>query len=418
MVRSARGAEGAHGFARGERRARGAPPVTGGARDARPVIGVRDGRTRAPRVAAACAVVLALGACDASPGPSGPTTPPPADPMDPQAVADAELSGIDTSWLCGTDDGAGAPGHSGEPGVLTPTAVTAEDDEVTIGGSFALDPGYEITALAPDALVTPAHPENRALPADAFAAEPGSSQYPQPEIVAVERAETTLAGAAPSEVTTRLRLGTCEGGALPDGPYLLDLSGGAVEAPSGGGPAGWSASQQVLIDVVDGQVRPVPGAVTAPGGEIPADTSRLHCGARLEPMGDGAGLSVSVSEQETTVPSSPSADEDAVGVDARVGVSASEPGTRALLEGVVVTLPDSRTVVAGARNAESIGLAWFTQDGVSTPTTAWTSQLTCGHGALNEGSYLGWGFALTVDADGATQLVLSDPWTLDVVAPR
>ena len=106
---------------------------------------------------------------------------------------------------------------------------------------------------------------------------------------------------------------------------------------------------------------------------------------------------------------------DGVAVDAQVTVTAKDLGTRALLQGVVLTSPDSGTVVAGARNAPAVGLQWIDEDGVSTAESAWTTRLTCTHAPLNAGSYEAHGFAVTVDQEGATHIVLSDPWTVDVV---
>lgn len=380
---------------------------------------MRPGRSpRAARVTAACTLVLTLGACDPTPGPSEPTGLSRTGPMDPDEVAAAELTAVGTDWLCGTEEGAGRPAHTGDPGVLTPATVSTDGDEIMVSGAF--DPGAarsDLAEVVPDVLVAPAHTDNRGVPADPYSAEPGSPQYPQPEIVGVERVETTDLEGTPSVLTTRMRLGTCDGSALPDGAYLATLSGGGFPPSGGDGdPAGWSGSTEVLVDVVDGRLQPVPGAVTAPSGEIPADTSPLACGTPLEPVGDGDGLTVTAGDRATSVPASAPEDLDAVGVDATVEVTAPAPGTRALLEGIVLTTPEEHIVVAGARSTDTIGLQWFSGDPVSTAATAWTTTGTCSRSALEAGAYEAWGFALTVDADDATHLVLSDPWTVEVAA--
>src|SRR5699024_6389812 len=141
-------------------------------------------RRRAARVTAACALVLTLGACDPTPGPSEPTGLSRTGPMDPDEVAAAELTAVGTDWLCGTQDSADRPTHTGDPGVLTPATVSTDGDEIMVSGAF--DPGTarsDLAQVVPDILVAPAHADNRGVVADPYSAEPGSSQYPQPEIV-------------------------------------------------------------------------------------------------------------------------------------------------------------------------------------------------------------------------------------------
>src|SRR5699024_7427007 len=131
----------------------------------------------------------------------------------------------------------------------------------------------------------PAHPENRGAPAPGFEGELGVDGAPVPPIVGRERVELPGDGPAPSAVTARLTLGTCDDAPLPDGQFLLRLSGGGIDGPGrGGDDAGWAASEDVMVDVVDGALEVVPGAVSAPSGEVPVDLSPLHCGAALRPL--------------------------------------------------------------------------------------------------------------------------------------
>ncbi|WP_193103184.1 hypothetical protein [Brachybacterium sp. FME24] len=371
-------------------------------------------RTRTASALAIAAMVLALAACDGSPRGDVDDTTRPADPLDPRVVAESATTSVDPSWLCDPGGDADAPEHSGEPGVLSPGSVQAEGNHVTVTGAFRLGEDSEYGGFIPDAEIVPSHPENRGAPAQGYEGQLGVEGAPAPPMVARERVEVPGEGAAPSSATAQLTLGTCDDAPLPDGQYLLSLSGGGVDGP-GRDEDGWSSSQDVLLDVVGGELRAVPGAVTAPEGEIPADLSPLGCRAPLKAVGDGDGLNVAVSEQETSVSTLFSEEADGVAVDAQVTVTAKDLGTRALLQGVVLTSPDSGTVVAGARNAPAVGLQWIDEDGVSTAESAWTTRLTCTHAPLNAGSYEAHGFAVTVDQEGATHIVLSDPWTVDVV---
>lgn len=375
----------------------------------------RDARSR-PRTASALAIaamLLALTACDGSPREADDGTAPPADPLDPRVVAESASTTVDPSWLCDPGGDAEAPEHSGEHGVLSPGSVQAEGNHVTVTGAFRLGEDSEYGGFTPDAVIVPSHPENRGAPAEGYEGQLGVEGAPAPPMVARERVEVPGEGAAPSSATAQLTLGTCDDAPLPDGQYLLSLSGGGVDGP-GRGEEGWSSSQDVLLDVVGGELQAVPGAVTAPEGEISADLSPLGCRAPLKAVGDGDGLSVSVAEQETSVSTLVPEEVDGVAVDAQVTVTATNLGTRALLQGVVLTSPDSGTVVAGARNARDVGLQWIGEDGVSTAESVWTTRLTCTHAPLDAGSYEAYGFAVTVDREGATHIVLSEPWTVDV----
>lgn len=369
--------------------------------------------------AAAAGALLAILLSSCLPGASSPeeTTAAPAPTMDPSQVAAAELTAVNTSWLCEAGDD-GQPEHSGSPGVVVPREISADGDQVQVTGTLDLEDGYEATGFAPDALVTPAHAENRALPADPFAGTAGAEDYPLPPIVAIERVETELTGEPPATVSARLRLGTCDGAALPDGPYLLSLAGGGIESPRRGeNPAGWLASADVLLDVVDGQVRPVPGALTAPSGEIPVDMSGLACGTALTATdADAASLAISVQTPPTSLPAAP-ADEGPVMLSADVTVTAPTPGTRGLLEGIVITNPTTGTIVAGARHADVIGLGWIPEEGITSTVSTPTTQGTCSRRPLAAGAYQAHGFALSVGADGGTELSLSDPWALEITAP-
>ena len=102
------------------------------------------------------------------------------------------------------------------------------------------------------------------------------------------------------------------------------------------------------------------------------------------------------------------------GID-EVSVTGGERGTRALLTGVVVVLPESGAIVAGARNAAGIPLQWLGEDGARIPDRAWTTQGACGGGGLDPGTYRALGVAVTLDAAGETHLLLTDPWDVEVV---
>lgn len=379
-------------------------------------------RGRRPAAAlAAMAMILALGACDALPGPpgSGPddgaSSPTVAEPMDPAAVAAAESTPVDPSWLC-RPGMAEPPVDSTAGGTLTPQTVRADGNALEVSGSFQLEADHRYRGFAPVGVLVPAAPENRGVPAPGFEGELGVEGAPTPPIVVRERVEVPGDGPTPSAVTARLTLGTCDDSPLPDGQFLLRLSGGGVDGPGRGeDDAGWSASGDVLVDVVDGGAEVVPGAVTAASGEVPVDLSPLQCGATLAPLGGGDELAVAVAETTTRVSTLVPEDELGVSVTAEVTVTSPDIGTRALLQGVVLTNPETGTVVAGARNAPAVALQWIDEDGVSRTGRAWTSRGACGPDALRAGDYQGHAFAVTVDGDGATHLVLSDPWTVQVV---
>lgn len=379
---------------------------------------------RAAHALAAGLLILALGACDALPalpgsGPSdsqAPTTA--AEPMDPEQVRSAAGTATDPSWLCRPGEGESPLPASTEGGVLTPEAVSAEGNDVTISGPFRLAADHQYTGFLPEAVLLPADPENRGVPAPDYDGELGVEGAPTPPIVVRERVEVTAAEGdpAPSAATAHLTLGTCDDAPLPEGQFLLRLSGGGVDGPGRGtDDAGWAASGDVLVDVVEGRLRVVPGAISAPSGEIPADLSGLACRAPLEAEGDGDGLTVAVEHPTTSVSTLVPEDEQGAAITAEVTVTAQEPGTRALLQGVVVVDPATGTVVAGARNATDIALQWIDEDGVTRTDSAWASRSTCGRDALSSGSYRAHGFAVTVDAEGATHVALSDPWEVEVL---
>ena len=81
----------------------------------------------------------------------------------------------------------------------------------------------------------------------------------------------------------------------------------------------------------------------------------------------------------------------------------------------MLTDPATGTVVAGARNTPEIPLQWIGAEGVTRTERAWTSHGACGADALAPGQYEARAVAVTVDAEGATHLVLSDPWGVEVV---
>jgi len=365
----------------------------------------------------ALALSASLVACDALPGPLGgdPATPSgPAAPMGPDQVRDAETVPVDPAWLC--DPGAGEdPLPSRDEGTLTPTSVQAEGNEVMITGDLSLEEGAAYGGIAPEAVIVPAHPADRGAPAEGYGEELGVDGAPVPPLVVRARVEVTAEGPAPSSVTARLVLGTCDDAPLPDGQYLLRLSGGG---PEGSGRAaersGWRAEEDVLLDVVGGRLRAVPGAVSATDGEAPADLSALGCGQELAPVGDGAGLSVTAADPSPSVYEEAPADDVGAGATAQVTAASADHGSLALMTGIVVTRPGDGVIVAGARNAGSIPLQWMDGEGVSTAETAWTTHGTC-HGALSPGDYRAHAFAVAVDAAGDTHVVLSDPWDLEVL---
>ncbi|ASK65030.1 hypothetical protein CFK39_03420 [Brachybacterium avium] len=368
---------------------------------------------------ASVVLALSLGACDAIPGLPGSeaetSSPAVGEPMDPAAVAAAESMPVDPSWLCRPGDGA-PPVESTAGGTLTPRTVRADGNVLEVTGPFHLEPDHHYRGFAPVGVLVPADPENRGVPAPGFDGELGVAGAPVPPIVVRERVEVSGDGPAPSAVTARLTLGTCDDSPLPDGQFLLRLSGGGLDGPGRGeADAGWSADGDVLVDVVGGAVEVVPGAVSAPSGEVPVDLSPLQCGARLAPLGEGDELAVQVADPTTRVSTRVPEDELGVAVSARVTVTSPDLGTRALLQGVVLTHPGTGTVVAGARNTPRIALQWIDQDGVTRTARAWTTREACGPPALRPGEYRAHAFAVTVDEDSVTRLVLSDPWSVEVV---
>ena len=97
------------------------------------------------------------------------------------------------------------------------------------------------------AVLVPVHPENRGAPAPGFEGELGIEGAPTPPIVVRQRVEVPGAGAtpSPSAVIARLTLGTCDDSPLPDGQFLLRLTGGGVDGPGRGeDDAGWSRERR------------------------------------------------------------------------------------------------------------------------------------------------------------------------------
>lgn len=369
-------------------------------------------------------LILSLGACDALPalpgsGPSTPDAPSTAaEPMDPEQVMSTASTATDPSWLCRPGEEDSPLPASTEGGVLTPESMSTEGNDLTLTGPFRHAADHSYTGFVPEGVLLPAHPENRGVPAPGYDGELGVEGAPVPPMVVRERVEIAAAEGepAPSAATAHLTLGTCDDAPLPDGQFLLRLSGGGIDGPGRGtDDAGWRASEDVLVDVVGGRLKVVPGAISAPTGEVPVDLSQLACRAPLEAVGDGDGLTVDVEDPTTSVSTLVPEDEPGTAITAKVTVTAQELGTRALLQGVVVVDPATGTVVTGARNATDVGLQWIDEDGVTRVDRAWVSRSTCGRGALSPGSYRAHGFAVTVDAEGATQIVLSDPWEVEVV---
>ena len=381
----------------------------------------RPRRARTVAALAAGTLVLSLGACEALPSlpGSGSAAPSSGDPsaapaMDPDAVAAAESVPVDPSWLC--RPGEGEPlAPSTEGGTFTPEAVHTEGGDIQVSGSFRLAPDHDYRGFAPEGVLLPADPENRGVPAPGFDGELGVEGAPVPPIVVRGRVEVPGEGPAPQAATARLTLGTCDDAPLPDGQFLLRLRGGVDGPGRGEEDAGWGASGDVLVDVVDGRPEAVPGAVTAPSGEIPAELSPLGCRAELAPVGDGDGLTVTVEDPSVQVPTAVPDGEDGAAVSGTVTVTSQDHGSRALLQGIVLTDPATGTVVAGARNTPEIPLQWIGAEGVTRTERAWTSHGACGADALAPGQYEARAVAVTVDAEGATHLVLSDPWGVEVV---
>src|SRR5699024_389935 len=104
-----------------------------------------------------------------------------------------------------------------------------------------------------------------------------------------------------------------------------------------------------------------------------------------------------------------------VSVTAEVTVTSPDLGTRALLQGIVLTDPHTGGVVAGARNASTSALQWIGEEGVTRTGRAWTSREACGPDALRPGEYRAHAFAATLVEDGTTRLVLSEPWSVEVL---
>ena len=372
---------------------------------------------RAAAVLATALLALALTSCEGSPGDDptdAATSSPTAAPIDPQDVASSTSTAVDPSWLCrpGEED---SPVRSTEPGIMTPESVSAQGNELTVTGAFHLEADHSYQGFVPEGLLLPADPTNRGAPAPGFEGELGVDGAPAPPMVVRKRVEVAGEGPAPSAATARLTVGTCDDSPLPDGQYLLRLSGGGVDGPGRGtDDAGWAASEDVLVDVVGGALRAVPGAVSAPTGEVPVDLSALACRAPLKAVGSGDGVQVSVADPTTSVSTVVPDDAPGAGVTGQVSVTSDDPGTRALLQGIVITDPESGAIVAGARNSPVAALQWIDEDGVTGAETAWTTQGGCGSDALRPGTYRAHGFAATVDGDGATQLVLTDPWDVEV----
>lgn len=377
---------------------------------------------RTGAVLATAVFTLALTACDALPSlptSGSPTSASPtagATPMDPDVVAASESTPVDSSWLCrpGAEE---PPVGSTAGGTLTPETVRVDGNDLQVSGSFRLDPEHSYQGFVPDGVLLPADPANRGVPAPGYDGELGVAGAPTPPMVVRERVEIPGEGPAPQRASAHLTLGTCDDAPLPDGQFLLRLSGGGLDGPERGREdAGWSASGDVLVDVVEGRLEVVPGAVTAPSGEVPADLSPLRCRAQLAPLGDGDGMAVAVTDPTTRVSTAIPEDAVGAGVMGQVTVTSADLGTRALFQGIVLSDPDTGTVVAGARNAPTIALQWLDEGGVTRTGRAWTTHGACGTDALAPGGYRAHGFAVTLDAAGATHLVLSDPWDVEVVA--
>lgn len=364
------------------------------------------------RAAAVLALGLALTGCDALPG-SGGTAPSAApSPMDPAQVEQAATTAVDPAWLCGTG-GRDDPVPVRDRGTFTPESVSAEGNDVLITGAFQLDDPGTYTGFFPDALVLPAQPGQRgtvAEPYDMDLADPGA---PAPPIVVRARVEVPSDGPPPIRATAKLTLGTCDDAPLPDGQYVLLLRGDGGQGRAAR-DSGWAAPAPVLIDVAGGKVRPVPGVVTAPEDEGRIDPSGLRCGARLEPVGDGAGVTLELGDRTESISTVATEEDTAPAVTASLTFSTQEPGTRALLPAVVLTDPDTGRIVAGARNAELAPLHWVSAEGTTLPELAWVGHETCSGYALSPGTYTAHGAALTRDAEGTTHLILSTPWDVTV----
>src|SRR5699024_12257646 len=86
-----------------------------------------------------------------------------------------------------------------------------------VSGPFHRAEAHRDRGFAPVGVLVPAHPENRGAPAPGFEGELGVDGAPVPPIVVRERVELPGDGPAPSAVTARLTLGTCDDAPLPDG---------------------------------------------------------------------------------------------------------------------------------------------------------------------------------------------------------
>ena len=374
---------------------------------------------RSVSVLAAGLLALTLSSCDALPGmpdASPSDAPPSAQPMDPASVASAESSSVDPSWLCqpGAEDSPLPPTTDG--GAMIPETVSTEGNDITVSGPFQLEPEHSYTGFVPEGLLLPAHPENRGAPAPGYEGHLGVEGAPAPPMVVRQRVEVPAAEGAPSPsaVSAHRSVGTCDDAPRPEGQFLLRLSGGIDGPGRGEEDAGWAANGDVLVDVVDGGLRAVPGAVSAPSGEVPVDLSPLACHTVLEPVGDGDGLTVSVEDPATSVTTVLPEDGFPRSVTAQVTVTAADHGTRALFQTVVVVNPATGTVVAGARNASEIALQWIGEEGVTGAERAAVTSSVCGAGTLSPGTYRAYGVAVTVDADAATHVLLSEPWDVEV----
>lgn len=390
--------------------------------------GMRVGRGSQSGLSAALGaalLTLALVGCDPFAGrsaddPADGPTPVDLQPMDPAAVAAAPNTPVDPSWLCRPGE-VDPPEPAGEEaaGTLVPSAVTADGNLLEVTGYLHLAPEDSYAGFSPVGVLVPADPENRGAVAPGFTGELGVKGAPVPPIVVRERVELAGEGAPPATGIARLTLGTCDDSPMPDGQYLLQLSGGA---PSGtaeeGGTAQWSATEEVLVDVVDGTLEVVPGAVTAPSGEVPMNLSPLHCGATLAAQGPEGALAVEVTDPTTEITAATDGaeegDETGGAVTAQVTVTSQDHGTRALFQEIVLTDPRTGAVVAGARSAGTAALQWVGTEGVTTTGHAGIGHSSCGRTALEPGTYTAHAVAATLDAEGTTAIALSEPWSVEV----
>ena len=386
---------------------------------------VRRGQQAPPRppgparpLAALAATLLALtlAACDALPGTAEDSpaaeAAPSAQPMDPAEVAAAQSTAVDPTWLCRPGEGDSPLPQSTDGARMTPQAVHAEGHEITVSGPFQLGPEHSYDGFRPEGVLLPVHPDNRGLPAPEHEGALGEEDSPIPPMVVRERVEVpaNTGAPAPAAVSAHLTVGTCDDAPLPEGQFVLQLSG----ALAGGDDSGWAASEDVMVDVVDGRLRAVPGVVSAPGGEAPADLSPLACHAVLEPVGDSAGYRMSVEDPSTEVSRAPREDGSPASVTASLTVTSPDHGTHSLFQTVVVVDPETGRIVAGARNASEIPLHWMDEEGVTQQERASVTGSLCGARALSLGTYRAHGVAVTLDEDGRTELLVSDPWDVEI----